>query len=369
MTHVSFGWWLKQRRKTFDLTQADLARCVGCAVVTIQKIEADERRPSRQMAELLAGCLHIPPADQPTFLKVARAELRLERLAEVVPAALPPLPPEAEPRSSTSVPPLDLPAPPTPLVGREHELAAIVRLLQETSCRLLTLVGPGGIGKTRLAIEAATHQQAAFAEGVYFVSLAPVSAVEFIIPTIASALAFTFYGPTEPQTQLLNYLRQKRVLLVLDNFEHLLAFPQGTDLLAELLRHAPALKLLTTSRERLNLQGEWVLEIQGLPVPPNDQGSDLEAYSAALLFVQSAQRARVGFVLLPEERPAVARICRLMEGMPLGIELAASWVRSLSCQEIAQESERSLDFLAVSMRDAPARHRSMRAGVLSKRLS
>jgi len=128
-----------------------------------------------------------------------------------------------------------------------------------------------------------------------------------------------------------------------------------------MLHHAPAIKLLVTSRERLNLQGEWVFEIQGLPVPPGDQTEDLEKYSAARLFLQSAQRAQVGFVLSAEERPAVARICRIMEGMPLGIELAAAWVRSLSCYEIAQETERNLDFLTVSMRDVPARHRSMRA--------
>jgi predicted ATPase/transcriptional regulator with XRE-family HTH domain len=367
---ASFGWWLKQRRKTLDLTQADLARCVGCAMVTIQKIEADERRPSRQMAELLADCLEISPADRPTFLKIARAELRVDRLAELSPASLPPLPTElgrmtdTETHSSTSLPPLDVPTPLTPLIGREHELAEITRLLQQPQCRLLSLIGLGGIGKTRLAIEAASCQRQAFADGIYFVPLGPISAGEFIVPTIADAIGFSFSGPTDSQVQLLNYLREKQLLLILDNLEHLLP-PQekgpGVEVITHLLQHTPALKLLTTSRERLSLQGEWVFEIQGLPVPPSDQAHELEKYSAALLFLQSAQRAQIGFVLSPEERPAVAHLCRLMAGIPLGIELAAAWVRSLSCQEIVRETERSLDFLAVSMRDVPARHRSMRA--------
>ena len=157
-------------------------------------------------------------------------------------------------------------------------------------------------------------------------------------------------------------------MLLLDNLEHLLPPPQplplqeqGVEVITALLQHAPAIKLLTTSRERLKVQGEWVFEIGGLPVPPGDQTDELEDYSATLLFLQSAQRAQVGLVLPVEERRAVARLCRLVEGMPLGIELAAAWVQTLSCQEIAQETERSLDFLAVSARDVPDRHRSIRA--------
>jgi predicted ATPase/transcriptional regulator with XRE-family HTH domain len=370
--------WLKQRRQALNLTQADLARCVGYSVAAIRKIEADERRPSRQVAELLADCLDIPLAERPTFLKVVRAELRVERLGEVTPASR--LSPQPEPETSTLLPPHpsadqlrtqpasrhNLPTPSTPLIGREHELASLAQLLQNPQCRLLTLVGPGGIGKTRLALEAASKQREGFADGVYFVSLAPLSASAFIVPTIADAIGFALYGPTDPRRQLLTYLREKSMLLVLDNFEHLLTPPEGgtkggAELLVDLLQQAVGVKLLVTSRELLHLQGEWVFEIQGLPVAPGDRSGELEEYSTALLFLQSAQRAHVGFVLSLEQRPAVARICRLVEGMPLGIELAAAWVRTLSCQEIVQEIERNLDFLAVSARDAPARHRSIRA--------
>jgi predicted ATPase/transcriptional regulator with XRE-family HTH domain len=377
---VSFGEWLKERRKLLDLTQADLANRVGCSVMTIRKIEADERRPSRQIAELLAGCLEIAPEAHSTFIKVARAELRVERLPQNVrtldaislsdkhAAASPLFPSAAGGNRGEAAPELveggsrgigegTLPSPPTPLVGREHELAAIRRLLQEPHCRLLSLIGPGGIGKTRLAIAVASQLEE-FDDGVYFVALAPLSGSEFIVPTIAAAIGFTFYGATAPQTQLFNYLREKRLLLILDNLEHLL---DGVDLLTELLQHAPALKVLATSRERLNLQGEWVFEVQGLPVPSGDELGGLVENSATRLFLQSAQRAQVGFEIPPEEWQAVARICRFMEGLPLGIELAASWVRLLSCREIALEIERNLDFLALSTRDAPARHHSIRA--------
>jgi predicted ATPase len=209
----------------------------------------------------------------------------------------------------------------------------------------------------------ASQERHLFAEGVYFVSLAPVTA-EFVIPAIANAIRLTFYGAADPQTQLFNYLREKQVLLVLDNLEHLLLSPRegpGVEVISRLLQQTSTLKLLTTSRERLNLQGEWVFEIQGLPVPPADEADTLENYSAGMLFLHSAQRARVGFVLPGEERAAVARICRLLEGLPLGIELAAAWARTLSCPEIAQEIERNMDFLAVSARDVPERHRSLRA--------
>ncbi len=344
---ISFGLWLKEQRIRLDLTQADLANCVGCSVVTIRKIEADERRPSRQIAQLLAQCLHLPAEQHNLFLQVARGERRVDRLGLAAPW------PEAERRPAVS-----LPRPLTPLLGREHELAAMAQLLHDPACRLLTLVGPGGIGKTRLALEAAFQLGPTFSDGAAFVSLAGVQAAEFIAPTIADALGLAFSGPTGPKTQLLNHLRPKQALLVLDNLEHLLA---GVELLSEILAQSPGVKLLATSREQLNLQMEWVFQVQGLPVPGGEQPIEGETGSAAALFLHRARQAHTEFVLTAGEWPAVLRICRLVEGLPLALELAAAWVRTLSCAEIAREIERSLDFLTTSKRDIPERHRSIRA--------
>ena len=350
---ISFGAWVTRRRKALALTREQLARCVGCSVPGLRKIESDERRPSRQLAELLADCLQVPTDQHPTFVQVARGVERVERLGtpRSVSAAVRPRP--AQPHSSSN-----LPIPPTPLIGRKPELAALTRLLRDPQCQLLSLVGPGGIGKTRLAIEAASTQRELFSNGVCFVPLVSASSPEFIVPAVADALGFTFSGPVDLKMQLLNYLREKCLLLVLDNLEHLL---EGSELLAELLQQAPGVKLLVTSREQLNLQGEWLFDLHGLPVPPLDQVVPLEKYSAVALFVQSAGRAQMGFELRAEDQPWVAHICRLVEGMPLALELAATWVRTLSPAEIATEIERNLDFLSVSARDLPERHRSMRA--------
>jgi predicted ATPase/DNA-binding XRE family transcriptional regulator/uncharacterized protein HemY len=342
---VSFGAWIQQRRKALDLTQGELARRVGCSPSAIRKIESDERRPSRQVAELLAEHLHVPPDRREVFLQVARAQLRVDRLP---PPAL----------IADSAPRHDLPIPPTPLVGREMELAALGRLLLDPQCRLLTLIGPGGIGKTRLAIEAGSRQHDLYRDGVRFVPLASLSASELMVPAIADALGLAFQGQIKPRVQLLNYLRDRQMLLVLDNVEHLL---DGVELFAEILECAPKINLLITSRERLNLHGEWTFEVQGLPVPPLDQTEQAAEYSAVALFVQSARRAQAGFELSAEEQSSAARICQLVEGMPLGIELAAAWVGLLSCQEVAREIESNIDFLAVTMRDVPERHRSLKA--------
>lgn len=252
---------------------------------------------------------------------------------------------------------VNLPGQMTPFIGREKELEDIRKLLSDPYCRLLTLLGPGGIGKTRLAIQAAAEQARGFLHGVHFVDLAPLDSPGLIVSAVAQSLRFLFYGQVDPKSQLLDYLREKNLLIVLDNFEHLM---EGVLLVTELLISAPGVKIIVTSRERLGVEGEWLFEIAGLEIPPGD-GSDAEACGAFRLFVDMARRVSPGFSPGEEEASRILNICRLLYGMPLGIELAASWTRSLSCEEIEREISLSLNFLETPLRDAPERHRSLRA--------
>jgi len=253
----------------------------------------------------------------------------------------------------------NLPPSPTPFVGREAELAELAELLANPDCRLLTIVGPGGIGKTRLALQVAADQVGGFAHGVYFAPLASISSAENLVPTIADALAFPFDSQRDPKEQLLNYLHGKETLLVLDNLEHVL---EGVGLLAKILQRAPGVVFLATSRERLNLREEWVYTVEGLTYPEEGEAEDRsKVYSAIDLFHQRACQAHRILASSETEIPYVARICQLVEGMPLGIELAAAWADARSCEEIAQEIERNLDVLSTSLRNVPARHRSVRA--------
>jgi len=348
----SFGNWIKRRRKALDMTQQELAQKVQCSVSLIFKMESDERRPSRQIAELLAEHLEIPPDQRAVFLKVARQEKAIDGLRSI--SSLP----ESRLDSVPTQLKTNLPIPLTSIIGREHELRAILQQFRDPQCRLLTLTGPGGVGKTRLALEIAHQPNETFKNGVCFVSLVGTSAPEFIVPAMADALGFVFSGATELKTQLFNYLKEQQLLLVLDNLEHLL---DGIEVLDELLEYAPSIKLLTTSREPLNLRAEWKFEVQGLPISTHIELNNLESNSAAALFIQRAKQANANFVFSSESLPAITRICQLVEGLPLGLELAATWVRMMSLKEIAREIERSVDFLSTTARDAPQRHRSIRA--------
>jgi len=350
MMDYTFGNWIKHRRRILDLTQRELAQRVGCSLSLIFKIESDQRRPSRQIAELLVEQLEIPADQRDLFMKVARQEKSTTNLETIPPLSA------LEPASTPKQKPGNLPLSPTPLVGRENELRVINRQLLEPACRLLTLTGPGGVGKTRLAVAAGRQLESRFADGVYFVSLAGSSMIESIIPAIADVLGLAFSGPAEPIVQLITFLDTKEILIVIDNMEHLL---EGANLLGEVLQRTQHVKFIVTSREQLRLQWEWLFEVEGLPIP-DEADANLESNSAVMLFIQRARQASQDFSLDAEDKAALVHICKLVDGLPLAIELAASWVRILPCREIADELEQNLDFLETRKLDVPVRHRSLR---------
>ncbi len=259
----------------------------------------------------------------------------------------------------------DFPLAPTPFVGRIAELAAISRRLDDGDCRLLTLAGPGGAGKTRLALEAAQDRRDDYLDGVVFVNLAPVSTAHDVPSTIAGALNLPLVQKQPSQVQLLDYLRDREILLLLDNFEHLLDHADGDEagealaLVQTIVEIAPRVKLLITSRHRLRLQAEWVLTVNGLQRAEASKDSGRGKEDAARLFASCARRARAGFD--PGDGDAVAHVCQLVDGLPLAIELAAASLIQHDLDEIIAGIQRNLDFLAGGMRDAPARHRSLRA--------
>jgi len=251
----------------------------------------------------------------------------------------------------------NLPKQLTPFVGRENEIAGIIASLEDTDCRLLSLIGAGGMGKTRLAIEIAERKASDFTDGIVFVALHIIDTPEYIVHLIASALNFEFYDDSKHlKEQLLNYLSDKNLLLIMDNFEHLL---DGADLIADILVHAPQVKIIVTSREALKIQQEWIRPVTGMSFPDTPQAGELESYSALTLFAERAQQFRKDFDI-HEELPHIIRICQLVGGMPLGIELAVAWLKTLSCAEIATEIEKNFDLLTAQMRDMAERHQSIR---------
>lgn len=259
-----------------------------------------------------------------------------------------------------------LPPPSTAVIGRDLELAQIAQRLSDPTCRLLTVIGAGGIGKTQLALRAAADHAAEFPDGVAWVPLVAAGSGEEMLTAIAAGLGLTPVAPHGPRTQVLDYLREKRLLLLLDNLEHLREAPA---LIHAILAAAPRVVVLATARERLNVQAEWLLDVRGLSYPLATHEASvgvpdrahLERYAAIQLFAHRATRVQPEWTLCEATLPAVIRICQLVHGMPLGIELAAAWVRTTPCLEIADEVARNLDFLATTLWDVPARHRSLRA--------
>ncbi len=315
-------------------------------------------RTYQNCAETLKTELGVAPepATEELYQAILHGELRPERREMTIMV-------EAAPARQMEG---NLPVPATPFIGRGEEITQITRLVLDPQVQLLTLTGPGGTGKTRLSIQVASKMDGTFPDGVWFVPLAAVVTTQGIVSAIAKGFNFPFYkGEETPYEQLMDYLREKRLLLVLDNFEHLLQ--DGRGLVTDILGQACGVKVLVTSRERLSLQAEQIYRVAGLNIPGMDilvhsiNPQELaKTYSAVELLVERARRVKPGFEITRENQKALIEICQLVDGSPLGIELAAAWLEVLPEDEIAEEIVRSLDFLESTAVDTPERQRSLR---------
>lgn len=359
----TFSQWLKRLRMQRDLTQELLAELVNCSVQSIRFFESGKRRPALEMAERLADVLQVPAEQWAAFISLARTALVAEADEGTPTAPLPPPSPVASP-AVVAFPPFGVT---TPFIGRETEINTLSHLLHHEKQRLVTIIGPGGMGKTRLAQQVAVACGHHFRDGAAFVSLAAVVDGQNVPTTIADGLGLPLQQAIDVRERLLQLLVEREQLVVLDNFEHLLA-PTTTaqttaiEFIQTILQRSAGIHLLITSRERLRIQRERTFELTGLATPHAATGLPaIEQTEAAILFIERAQQVTGHFTLTHENRDAVARICTLLGGMPLALELAASWTRVLNCDEIAEEIQRSIDFLALADRDMTPRHRSMRA--------
>lgn len=362
----SFGDWLRRRRKALALTQAQVAERAGCTAATIRKLEADERKPSWQLAELLATALAVPDEQRMTFLHAARQIQALNQLTQASsPMSLSVILPLVSPSSqSPSLPHKQhLPAPMTLLVDRVQDTANVVRLLTRADVRLLTLLGPPGIGKTRLALRSAEVVTDHFRDGVWFVDLAPLTDATQVLPAIAYTMSVTEAGATSLIERLCATLADQQLLLLLDNCEQVIA--AATEI-ATLLRRCKELTVLTTSRIPLRLSAEYEYQVPPLSLP-TELVTDLEPeslmkYEAVQLFVARVQQHQHEFMVTPANAAPIVALCRRLEGIPLALELAAAALRRMSVDQLAallQTETTWLHQLYSPARDLPPRQRTL----------
>jgi predicted ATPase/transcriptional regulator with XRE-family HTH domain len=355
-----FGSWLRRQRKAFDWTQRALAQRVGCTAATIRKIEAGERKPSRQLAELLATVLGVPDEERGAFLQVAR---QVQAVATVVSNRQSLI--ATEPADTSLYKPFsNLPALMTSLVNRVHDVTNVTVLLADPDVRLLTLLGPPGIGKTRLAIHIAEQVAAHFQDGVWFVDLAPLTDAALVLPTIAYVLTIGETAGVSIVERLCVALAEKQLLLVLDNCEQVITAATEVGVL---LRGCKGLKVLATSRTPLLLAGEYEYTLPPLSLPPNDlvptmQPAQLLDYEAVQLLVARMRQHQHTFALTAANADAIVTICRRLDGLPLALELAAAALRRMSLKQlvaILHNEATWLHDLHSPARDLPSRQRTL----------
>ncbi|HKP53105.1 MAG TPA: tetratricopeptide repeat protein [Chloroflexia bacterium] len=367
----TFGRWLKERRQSFGLTQTNLADKAACAPSMIEKIERGLRRPSHQVAERIAEVLRIPEEERKAFVEWARGlpsdylstvPLSRPRSQDQDAESAPPSPPPGQPISVTAGSGYLLPAPVTATIGREHDLERARDILCRADVRLLTLVGPPGIGKTRLSLELASSLRDDFADGIRFIPLAPLRDPRLLAATIAASLDLK--GGDHPISETLkDYLRSKQMLLVLDNFEQLI---EAAPFVAELLEVAPGLKVVVTSRALLHIYGEHEYPVPPLELPDlrNLPPAEALAQTASVdLFVQRAQAASHTFRLTPDNATYVAGICVSLDGLPLAIELAAARSKIFTPQVLLKQMESRLTVLTGGPKDRDPRQRTLRGAI------
>jgi predicted ATPase len=348
----TLGDLLRYLRERVHLSQRELAALVNYHYSYISRIEKNVHVPD--VATLMG---RFVPAldldDKPRWIarlrELASEEKRLE--PDRVPAA---------PTSSDSTP-APLPIPFTPLLGRERETDALWEMLRRADVRLVTLVGPPGVGKTRLAIHAASQVASWFPDGIIFADLAPVTSAEAVVPVIASALGIPETSGTSNLASLQSRLRNQRMLLVLDNFEQVMSTaPQITKLLSV----SPDLKLIATSREALRLSAEHVFPLQPLSLPERSASLQILLDAPVIrLFVDRARAARPDFSLTEENASDVAEICARLDGLPLAIELAAARVNLLSPRDMLKQFDRRFQWLTDGVRDGPAWRQTLRGAL------
>jgi predicted ATPase/transcriptional regulator with XRE-family HTH domain len=351
LAEVSFGEWLKRRRKAAGLTQEQLAGQLNCSTITLRKIEAEERRPSSQIVERLSELFEISSNEQPAFLRFARGDWK---------SAPTKLTEEAPWRVSTTDSRSNLPASITSLIGREHEIAALHEYLSNHDIRLVTLIGPPGIGKTRLSVATAREVFSDFPDGVFFVALAPLEDPSLVAPTIVQTLGFVETKNQSILEQLKGGIGDKQMLIVLDNCEHLIE--AVASVASDILSACSRLKIIATSREALRIPGEWLYSVPTLDVPKEGAAIDTQTVSefpALTLFAERARAARHDFALNADNIQFVASICAQLDGLPLAIELLAARMRLMSPQSLLERWSDQFILSADGMRAVSPRQKTL----------
>jgi len=342
---LSFGTWLYHQRRALDLTRKALASQVGCAEVTLRRIENGALKPSKELAYILLEKIGVPESERAQWVQFARG------LTEY---------PEQPPASSPSKSLTNLPSLLTTFIGREKAQAEIIQHVNKY--RLVTLTGSGGVGKTRLSIQVGNQLSAEYPNGVWLLELASLNDPALLPQTVSQVFGIAAQSDISLIELLINFLRAKTTLLILDNCEHLLdACAQLAD---TLLKNCPNLKILATSREPLDITGEAVYRVPSLDLPDLRQIlENFRDYESVRLFDERARLAQTDFSLTMDNASFVAQICSRLDGIPLAIELAAAKVNSLSTKEIAEQLEESFNLLTGGSRTALPRQQTIRASI------